>query len=52
VEFITIILRDSIEAVKAVTGKDYQRAVIPEERKKYWVRFEKKVAHFEVVARR
>jgi heme-degrading monooxygenase HmoA len=50
VEFVTIILWDSIEAVRAVAGADYERAVIPEERKKYLQRFEERAAHFEVVA--
>jgi heme-degrading monooxygenase HmoA len=50
VEFVTIILWDSIEAVKAVAGADYDKAVIPEERKKYLKRFDAKAAHFEVVA--
>jgi heme-degrading monooxygenase HmoA len=52
VEFITIILWDSIEAVKAVAGEDYEKAVIPEERKKYLTRFDAKAAHFEVVAQK
>ena len=52
VEFMTIILWDSIEAVRAMTGEDYERAVIPEERKKYLQRFEQGAAHFEVVAQR
>ena len=52
VEFVTIILWDSIEAVRAMTGQDYERAVIPEERKKYLQRFEQRAAHFEVVAQR
>jgi heme-degrading monooxygenase HmoA len=51
-EFMTIILWDSIEAVRALTGEDYERAVIPEERKKYLKRFEQRAAHFEVVAQR
>ena len=51
VEFVTIILWDSIEAVKAVAGADYEKAVIPEERKKYLKRFDEKAAHFEVVAK-
>jgi heme-degrading monooxygenase HmoA len=50
VEFMTIILWDSIEAVRAVAGEDYERAVIPPERKKYLKRFEGRAAHFEVVA--
>jgi heme-degrading monooxygenase HmoA len=52
VEFMTIILWDSIEAVQAMTGEDYERAVIPQERKKYLQRFEQRAAHFEVVAQR
>ncbi len=52
VEFATIILWDSIEAVRAVAGDDYERAVIPPERAKYLKRFEEKAAHFEVVAAR
>jgi len=50
VEFMTILLWDSIEGIKAVAGKDYERAVIPEERKKYLKRFEERATHFEVVA--
>jgi heme-degrading monooxygenase HmoA len=52
VEFVTIILWDSIEAVRTVAGADYEKAVIPEERKKYLKRFEERAAHFEVVAER
>jgi uncharacterized protein YueI len=43
-------LWDSTEAVRAVAGADYERAVIPEERKKYLKRFEERAVHFEVVA--
>jgi heme-degrading monooxygenase HmoA len=50
VEFMTILLWESMEGIRTLTGKDYQRAVIPEERKKYLVRFEEKAAHFDVVA--
>ena len=34
-EFITIMLWDSIDAICAVAGPDYETAVIPEERRKY-----------------
>jgi heme-degrading monooxygenase HmoA len=50
VEFITMILWDSTEAIKAVAGEDFETAVIPEERKKYLKRFDAKVTHFEVMA--
>jgi len=35
VEFITIMLWDSIDAIRAVAGEDYETAVIPEEQRKY-----------------
>jgi len=35
VEFITIMLWDSIDAIRAVAGSDYETAVVPEERRKY-----------------
>lgn len=50
VEFITIILWDSIEAIRAVTGPDHETAVIPEERRKYLSRHDAKAAHYEVVS--
>jgi heme-degrading monooxygenase HmoA len=50
VDFFTMILWDSIGAIKAVAGEEYEKAVIPEERKKYLKRFDERAAHFEVVA--
>jgi heme-degrading monooxygenase HmoA len=48
VEFITIILWDSIDSIRAVAGPDYETAVIPEERRRYLSRFDAKAAHYEV----
>ncbi len=50
VEFITIILWDSIDGIRAVAGPDYETAVIPEERRKYLVRYDAKSQHFEVTS--
>jgi heme-degrading monooxygenase HmoA len=50
VEFITIMLWDSIEAIRAVTGPDHETAVIPEERRKYLARYDGKSAHYEVTS--
>ncbi len=50
VEFVTVLLWDSIEGIRTLAGPDYETAVIPEERKKYLKRFDAKAAHFEVVA--
>ncbi|MGA7908724.1 MAG: antibiotic biosynthesis monooxygenase [Candidatus Sulfotelmatobacter sp.] len=50
VEFITIMLWDSIDAIRAFTGPDYEASVIPEERRKYLFRHDAKAAHYEVVS--
>ena len=50
VEFITIIFWDSLDAVRAVAGTDYETAVIPEERRRYLKRFDAKAAHYEVAS--
>jgi|SRR5215469_3375411 len=50
VEFITIILWESIEAIRAVAGPDYETAVIPEERRKYLAHYDAKALHYEVAA--
>ena len=46
VEFVTILLWDSIDAICAVAGNDYETAVIPEERRKYLSRYDAKAAHY------
>ena|SRR5918992_1241178 len=50
VEFITIIFWESLEAVRAVAGPDYEKAVIPEERRKYLSRHDAQAAHYEIVS--
>jgi len=50
VEFITILLWDSLDAVRAAAGPDYETAVIPEERRQYLSRYDAKAAHFDVAA--
>jgi len=50
VEFITIMLWDSLDALRAVAGADYETAVVPEERRKYLAHYEQKSAHYEVVS--
>jgi heme-degrading monooxygenase HmoA len=50
VEFVTMILWDSIEAIRAVAGANYEAAVIPEERRRYVHRFDAKAMHFEVLS--
>lgn len=50
VEFITVLFFDSIEAIRAATGPDYETAVIPAERRAYLIRFDGKVTHYQVAA--
>ena len=50
IEFITIILWDSLDAVRAVAGPNYEAAVVPEERRQYLSRYDANAGHFEVVS--
>jgi heme-degrading monooxygenase HmoA len=50
VEFITILLWDSLEDVRAIAGADYEAAVVPEERRRYLSRWDDRAAHFVVAA--
>ncbi len=50
VEFITILLFDSIDDIRAVAGPDYEQSIIPEERQKYLSRHDPKAAHYEIAA--
>ena len=50
VEFITILLWDSINAIRAVAGPDYETAVVPEERRNVLSRYDAKAAHFEIAS--
>jgi heme-degrading monooxygenase HmoA len=50
VEFITILLWDSLEAIRAVAGPDYETAIVPEERRKYLSHYDAKCAHYEIAS--
>jgi heme-degrading monooxygenase HmoA len=50
IEFITIILWDSIEAIRAVAGADYETAVIPEARRKFLSRYDARAAHYQIAS--
>ena len=50
IEFITIMLFDSIDSIRAVAGQDYETAVIPKERRKYLAHYDAKSAHYEIVS--
>ena len=50
VEFVTIMLWDSIDAIRAVAGADYEAAVIPEERLQYLAHYDARSEHYEIAA--
>jgi heme-degrading monooxygenase HmoA len=50
VEFITVMLWASLDAIRAVAGPDFETAVVPEERRKYLTRYDAKSAHYEVAS--
>jgi hypothetical protein len=50
VEFITIMLWDSIGDIRAAAGLDYETAIIPEQRRKLLSRYDAKAAHYEVAS--
>jgi heme-degrading monooxygenase HmoA len=50
IEFTTIMIWESIDAIRAVTGPDYETAVVPEERRKYLVRYDAKSVHCEIAS--
>ena len=51
VEFVTLTLFDSIEAVKEFAGEDYEVAVVPPEARRLLSRFDARSAHYQTVLR-
>ena len=50
IEFITIMLWDSLDSIRTVAGADYETAIIPEERRRFLSRFDAKSSHYEVTS--
>jgi heme-degrading monooxygenase HmoA len=48
VEFITVLFWDSLDDIRAVTGPDYETAVVPEERRQYLSRYDAKAVHYDI----
>jgi antibiotic biosynthesis monooxygenase (ABM) superfamily enzyme len=48
VEFITLMWFDSVDAVRAFAGADYEVAVVPPEARALLERFDTRSAHYEV----
>jgi antibiotic biosynthesis monooxygenase (ABM) superfamily enzyme len=51
VEFVTIMLFDSWEAVKEFGGEDYERAYVPPKARQVLARFDDRSQHYEIRAR-
>jgi heme-degrading monooxygenase HmoA len=49
IEFATLTLFESIEAVRAFAGDDVETAVVPERGRRLLARFDERSAHYEVV---
>jgi heme-degrading monooxygenase HmoA len=48
VEFITVMWFDSLEAVRAFAGEDYEAAVVPPKARAVLKRFDERSQHYEV----
>jgi hypothetical protein len=49
VEFVTIMWFDSLDALRAFAGEEYEVAVVPPEARNLLSRFDEQSAHFQVV---
>ena len=50
IEFITILLFDSLDDIKALAGPDFETAVVPVERRRLLTRYDLKARHYELKA--
>ena len=52
VEFVTIMLFDSLDAVREFAGEDYEAAVVPEKARAVLSHFDARSQHYEIRAER
>lgn len=50
VEFVTVTLWETLDAIRAFAGDDYERAVVPPEARRLLERFDERSRHYEVRA--
>ena len=48
VEFVTVMWFDSVDAVRAFAGEDYEKAVVPPKARRLLSRFDERSQHYEV----
>ena len=49
-EFVTVTYFESLDAIRAFAGEDYEAAVVPPEARQLLTRFEERSCHYEVLA--
>ena len=49
VEFVTVMLWDSVEALRCFAGNDYEQAIVPAERRKLLSHCDERSAHYEIL---
>jgi heme-degrading monooxygenase HmoA len=52
VEFVTIMVFDSLDAVREFAGEDYERAVVPKNARAVLSHFDERSQHYEIMAER
>jgi heme-degrading monooxygenase HmoA len=52
VEFVTIMVFDSLDAVREFAGEDYGTAVVPEKARRVLSRFDERSQHYEIRTQR
>ena len=52
VEFVTVMLWESLDATRSFAGANYEVAVVPPERRRVLKRFDERSAHYQVILRR
>lgn len=50
VEFVTVMLWESIDAIRSVAGPNYEIAILPENRRELLVRFDERATHYEIAS--
>ena len=49
-EFVTLMLWDSLDAIRALAGPDVETAIVPAERRRHLARYDARSSHYAVVA--
>ena len=52
IEFVTIMLFDSLDSIREFAGEDYEVAVVPEKAREVLSRFDERSQHYEIRAER